>query len=226
MDGDGAARSASEWIAPLTGLRPLFGRTFEAAFARPAGFSFEPGQHVRFRSRRMEREYSMVSIPEDPELRFCIRDTGTGNFSSALASAAPGTDFSFTGPHGYFRFRPSARIPLFVATGTGIAPFVSMARAGVSGFVLLHGVRSVAELHYADVFRSAADIYVPCLSDSAFPDQTENAFSGRVTDYLERRLPEGRYDAYLCGRREMIRDATLLLDDRFPDSRVFSETFF
>lgn len=218
--------AAHRWTAGLTGLRPLSPRTFEASFARPDGFSFAPGQYVRFRTERLEREYSVVSVAEDPELRFCVRDTGTGNFSSALASSAPGTSFSFTGPHGYFRFRPSERIPLFVATGTGIAPFVAMVRSGITGFLLLHGVRSPAERYYADLLRPAADLYVACVSDSVPDEEAGDAFFGRVTDYLDRHLPEGRYDAYLCGRREMIRDVTLLLDERFPNSRVFSETFY
>ncbi len=34
------------------------------------------------------------------------------------------------------------------------------------------------------------------------------------------------YDLYLCGRQEMIRDATLMADERFPGSLVFSEFFY
>jgi ferredoxin-NADP reductase len=215
------------WTAELVARRALSRWTFEVGLRRPAGFRFAAGQHVRFRSRQLEREYSMVSGPEDDELRFCVRDVGTGQFSRTLATASIGESFSFTGPHGYFRFRPSERTPLFVATGTGIAPFVSMVRDGVAGFVLLHGVRAAAECYYADLLEPAADRYVPCLTA---PESTRTAFGevfrGRVTDCLNRHLPVDRYDAYLCGRREMIRDVTLLLDERFPDSRVFSEIFF
>lgn len=214
------------WTAELIARRALSRRTFEVGFRRPAGFSFDPGQHVRFRSRQLEREYSMVSGPEDKELRFCVRDVGTGQFSHTLVTAPPGEPFSFTGPHGYFRFRPSERMPLFVATGTGIAPFVSMVRSGVTGFVLLHGVRTAAECYYADLMEPAADRYIPCLTAPEPGTEPADIFRGRVTDYLDRHLPVERYDAYLCGRREMIRDVTLLLDERFPDSRVFTEIFF
>jgi ferredoxin-NADP reductase len=220
------AASSRIWTAELLGRDWLCRPTFEAVFSFPEGFAFEPGQHVRFRSDRLERDYSMVSAPSDRELRFCVRDTGAGNFSSTLAKATVGRGFSFSGPRGYFSFRPSARTPLFVATGTGIAPFVSMARAGVTGFILLHGVRTPEERFYRTLFRATARRYVPCISGGAAEGLPEEAFSDRVTGYLERRLPPGRYDAYLCGRGEMIRDATLLLDERFPGSRVFSETFF
>ncbi len=220
------AASSGIWTAELLGREWLFRPTFEAVFSFPEGFAFEPGQHVRFRSDRLEREYSMVSLPSDRELRFCVRDTGAGNFSSALANVPTGRVFSFTGPRGYFGFRPSARTPLFVATGTGVAPFVAMARSGVADFILLHGVRTPEERFYRTLFRKTARRYVPCVSEGAAAGLPAEAFSGRVTDYLERHLPPGRYDAYLCGRGEMIRDATLLMDERFPDSRVFSETFF
>jgi ferredoxin-NADP reductase len=48
----------------------------------------------------------------------------------------------------------------------------------------------------------------------------------RVTDFLEQKLSPGSYDFYLCGRGEMVRDATHIIDRRFPGARVFSELFF
>ena len=51
-------------------------------------------------------------------------------------------------------------------------------------------------------------------------------FHGRVTDYLRDKLPVTAYDFYLCGRREMIRDVTLLVDERFPGSHIYTEPFY
>lgn len=116
---------------------------------------------------------------------------------------------------------------VFVATGTGIAPFVSMARSGAEGFVLLHGVRTSADLYYERISRAAAGSYVPCLSrGSNVSSVRHEVFFGRVNEYIEGHLPQRRYDFYLSGRGEMIRDVTLLVDDLFPDSRVYSEIFF
>jgi ferredoxin-NADP reductase len=150
-----------------------------------------------------------------------------GQFSPVLTAAEIGRKFSFTGPYGYFTYRPSERPAVFVATGTGIAPFLSISRSGVTEFTLLHGVRTAADLHYQDFFRRTARLYVPCLSAS--PDQAgaiENGFGGRVTRYLKAYFPPGTYDFYLCGRQEMIRDVTLLVDEQFPGSLVYTETFF
>jgi hypothetical protein len=47
-----------------------------------------------------------------------------------------------------------------------------------------------------------------------------------VTDYVKGHLPVMDYDFYLCGRREMVRDMTDLIDERYSSSRVYSEIFF
>ena len=44
--------------------------------------------------------------------------------------------------------------------------------------------------------------------------------------YLKDKLPVEACDFYLCGRREMIRDATLLVDERFPGSYIYTELFY
>ncbi|MDB4443970.1 hypothetical protein N9174_01345 [bacterium] len=92
---------------------------------------------------------------------------------------------------------------------------------------LLHGVRTPSELYYESLFRTAAKGYVPCLTsvakDAPVP---ESAFYGRVTQYLQKHLPSGAYDFYLCGRQDMIRDVTFLVDERFPWSFIYTEIFY
>jgi ferredoxin-NADP reductase len=113
---------------------------------------------------------------------------------------------------------------VFVATGTGIAPFSAMALSGVSNFTLLHGVNTSDDLYYAELFRAQAAHYVPCLSEQTVPLQ--GAFQGRVTAYLEQQLPPGKYTFYLCGRQAMIHDATHLIDERFHGSKIYTEIFY
>jgi benzoate/toluate 1,2-dioxygenase reductase subunit len=219
--------SADPFTAELVHRSWLSEKTFEVELGRPSAFPFQPGQRIRFIHGTVERDYSLISAPDSPRLALCVRLVTAGRFSPILAAAGIGTLFRFTGPHGYFTFQPSPRPPVFVATGTGVAPFLSMVRAGLTGFTLLHGVRTVAELYYQSCFRTAASLYVPCLSHTppefALPS---GAYRGLVTDYLRDHLaPEG-YDFYLCGRREMVRDVTLFVDERFPESRVYTEIFY
>jgi NAD(P)H-flavin reductase len=200
--------------------------TFAIRFSRPPLFQFAPGQRVRFIQNEVERDYTPVSSPQDEGIEFLVRSVKGGVFSSALASAREGETFHFTGPQGYFCFYPSERLPVLIATGTGVAPFVSMAKTGVKGFILLHGVRRSLDLFYEALFRVTARLYVPCVS--TLRDSREGvagAFTGRVTDYLEGRLPSGAYDFYLCGKGEMIRDVIHIVDQKFPDSLIYTEPF-
>jgi ferredoxin-NADP reductase len=202
----------------------LSDKAFEIMISSPSGFEFEPGQRICLNHDDHERDYSIVSAPQEPDLTLCVRNVTGGIVSAYLSSAKIGTALSIHGPYGYFTYKPSPRAAVFVATGTGIAPFCSMARAGISDFTLLHGVRLPEDLYYADQFKQNARKYVPCLTESN--NLPAIAFQGKVTEYLERLLPSGAYDFYLCGRREMIRDATLLIDERFSDSLVYTEMFF
>jgi NAD(P)H-flavin reductase len=208
----------------LIGRRRLSEKTFEIQFRKPSSYSIQAGQRIRLCHQSIEREYTPVSAPDDPEITLCIRKVDTGNFTPILSTIPIGTRFDISDPGGYFTFKPSARPPVFVATGTGIAPFYSMARSGITGFTLLHGVDRSEELYYRSKLKSVADLYVPCISKA---HQTPSVFfRGRVTDYLQQHLPPAAYDFYLCGRREMIRDVTWLVDDRFPGSLIYSEQFY
>jgi ferredoxin-NADP reductase len=222
-----SASSANPFTAELLHRSWLSDKAFEVELSRPPSFPFQAGQRIRFIRGTAERDYSLISAPDSPRLALCVRFVAAGLFSPVLAGADIGTPFDFSGPHGYFIFQPSPRPPLFVATGTGVAPFVSMTRAGLTGFTILHGARTAAELYYQAGIRVAAGLYVPCLSDVA-PDSglPPGAYRGRVTDYLSDHLASGAYDFYLCGRREMVRDVTLLVDERFPGSRVYAEIFY
>ncbi len=207
--------------------RWLTKNAFEIELTRPASFEFKAGQTIRFIHESMERYYSLLSTPDDPTLALCVYYMPGGSFSPVLADAAIGASFGLTGPHGYFTFNPSERTPVFIATGTGIAPFVSMGRSGVTDFILIHEVELAEDLYYQDIFRKIASNYVPCLlepsSDDPLPPGT---FHGNAAGFIKKTLPPASYDFYLCGEREMTREVTLLADDRFPGSYVFKEVFF
>ena len=207
--------------------RWLSTKTFELECARPADFDFQAGQNICILYQNVERYYSPVSAPSDKSLTLCIRHVEEGLLTPFLADADIGTPLTFTGPHGYFTFKPSQRKAVFVATGTGIAPFVSMGRSGVKEFILLHGIRIAKDLYYESFLRPLAARYVPCISgDVKTAPLPEGAFGGKVLGYIKTKLPPQPYDFYLCGRQDMIRDVTLIVDAHFPESRVFTEVFY
>ena len=217
--------TTSEKIYPteIIDHRWLSNKTFEIKLGRPATFNFKPGQRISLNYKNADRDYSLASSPDESDIRLCIRYVKEGLLSRALGDAVKGTVLTFCGPHGYFTFKPSTRATIWVATGTGIAPFRSMARSGVAPDYLLHGVETASELYYTEELQPATGNYIPCLSQ---PGPSPGAFKGRVTDYLQQELAPGNYDFYLCGRREMIRDVTMLVDDQFEGSFIYTETFY
>ena len=215
---------AENYSTTLLERRRLSERAIELKLEKPPSFSFKSGQRICLAYKAVERDYSLVSVPSDPDIRLCIRLVPGGIASTALNTASIGSRFSFTGPSGYFTFKPSARPVVFIGTGTGVAPFCSMVRSGATAVTLLHGVTSTAELYYQSIFQSTTKLYVPCLSTVV--ESSGDYFQGRVTDYLNSHLAAGRYDFYLCGRREMIRDVTFLVDEKFSGSYIYSEVFY
>jgi ferredoxin-NADP reductase len=207
--------------------RKLTDNVFEIELTRPPSFEFKAGQTIRFIHETIERYYSPVSTPNDPTLTLCVYDVPQGRFSPILVRAEVGAAFRITGPHGYFTFNPSQRTPVFVATGTGIAPFVSMARSGIAGFIILHEVESAHELYYRDVFRKMASNYTPCLlAPSKAGPAGADTYYGNAAGFIKDNLPPARYDFYLCGERDMTREVTLLADEHFTGSYVFKEVFY
>ncbi|MEJ5357618.1 MAG: FAD-binding oxidoreductase [Desulfobacterales bacterium] len=220
----GAHPSGWQGSTRILSRRFLAPAVFELELERPAEFRFLPGQRLRLRREGCDRDYSIASGPGEPGLRLLIRLFPEGRMSPWLAAAAPGTAIEGSGPHGYFLFDPAGGTPVFVAAGTGVAPFRSMAAAGAAGFVLFQGARTEAELFYRSLLEPRAGRYLGCLTRER-PPRPAGTRAGRVIDALREDLPPGSYDFYLCGRGEMIRDALQVIDARFPGARVFTEAF-
>lgn len=199
--------------------------TFTLTLERPPDFHFRAGQRIRLISDGKTRDYSLIPGDRHDHLTLLIRSVADGVVSLHLSRCPLGTALDFTGPSGHFIYRPSSRPAIFIATGTGIAPFAAMGRSGMEGFVLLHGVRTVEDLYFREDLEPAAERYIPCISCRTASTPHE-AYIGRVTQYVQNHFPEGEYDFYLAGRREMIAEVFDIVDQRFPSSRVYSEIFF
>ncbi|MGE4560145.1 MAG: ferredoxin--NADP reductase [Desulfobulbus sp.] len=193
---------------------------------RPEGFEFVAGQHVTIRRQEDEREYSILSPPDADTLHFLIKRISQGRLSSVLAGLEQGDKLSMGNAKGYLIYRPTDRPIFFVGTGVGIAPFVAMAAAGVKNFTLLHGAREVSGLFFRQDLVVAAKRYIPCISGKVKPGiNVLDLHQGYVTDYVDRYIEPGAYDFYLCGSRAMIHDMTHLLDQHYPETRIYSESF-
>ena len=207
--------------------RWLSKKAFEIELSRPSSFEFKAGQTILLIHESIKKYYSLISTQNDPNLTLCLRHLPEGRLSSVLASAETGFQFKLTGPHGYFTFKPSSRKPVFMATDTGIAPFVCFARSGLTDFTLFHQAISADEFYYQSLFQEITPKYFSCLSQAPIAESSlTNLFCGKISECIRKNLRPGSYDFYLCGEREMIRDVTLLVDEIYPESRVYTEVFF
>ena len=113
----------------LAAVDPSLGdhlRVLAHRLTEPVGFL--AGQYVSIHvpGSDQKRSYSFSSAPGSDRLDFLVRDIPGGLMSEFLRTAQPGTPVEFSGPSGTFYLRDVKRPLLFLAGGTGLAPFMAM----------------------------------------------------------------------------------------------------
>ncbi len=170
--------------------------------------SFVPGQFARLRVRDFEwRDYSIASI-NGTKVRFLV-STRTGGYGSQfVAGAEPGAKTEIELPLGQYTLAHNAHRKVFIATGTGLAPFLPMFRqleleGALGGAELYFGSRTAAEditAHLAPI----PEVIVRCISRE-YP--LPGAFQGRVSGAIARLTFDAAVtDFYICGSAAMVAD--------------------
>ncbi len=206
------------------------------------GFDFTPGQFVSFTAeiagKRITRAYTIASPPEPHRValcRFelCLNLAPDGLFSHLLFGMQSGEMVEMRPPLGTFVLRQPPRDSLFIATGTGIAPFRSMLRAHLNAdspqFTLLYGARYESHLMYRAEFEDLAARFPrfrfwPTLSR---PEAGWTGRTGHVQQHLEEALDGRRdLDVYLCGLKLMVDDVRARLKTGgFDRKQIFYEKY-
>lgn len=193
-------------------------------------FVFKAGQCVNLGKvgHGVNREYSIYSGEADPYLEFVIRKVDNGIVSRSLQALVAGDAVEVDGPYGQFCLEMPMQLGthfVFVATGTGIAPFASFIRTYLKlDYQVLHGVRYLQECNQYK--HGDAKRYIGCISQDK--NHTSNdVFHGRVTDYLKQHPLDTSATYYLCGNRNMINDVyDFLRLNNINGTRIFTEVFF
>lgn len=200
--------------------------------------AFVPGQFLSlthtFGDDEITRAYSIASPPDGHRFALCANLVDSGYFSPFLFSLTPGKEIDFKGPYGAFILRRPVSDSIFVATGTGIAPFRSIIHAKLREhaghrFTLIFGVRHEYGLLYHDEFLALAREsnnfdYRPTLTR---PPDSWTGRKGRVQQHALDLLGERRdMDVYICGLREMVDDMRSNLKERGLDrKRIIYEKY-
>lgn len=171
----------------------------------------------------INREYSIYSGVNENYLEFLIREVEGGIVSPALAQLKQGDEVTLTGPFGEFcidNLNLNDRNFLFIASGTGIAPFHSFIRTFPNiKYTILHGIRNEDERYDSESY--LPESYKPCISKPI-----ELSKSERVTDKLGK-IDLSDKTIFLCGNKMMISDSLAIIRrSNLSGDRVFTETFF
>jgi ferredoxin-NADP reductase len=215
--------------------------------ALEAPFPFEPGQYATLGlmgpEKLIQRPMSISSSADDlSEYEFFIRLVEHGGLTPLMWERSVGDPINIKGPKGKFLLQPDGRRCLFVASGTGLAPFISMietlrGRNQAREIVLLHGVSYDYDLAWREELTELANDessllrYVGTVSrPQACPDWT--GCTGRVETILPGQLDEHGMTAdnttmYLCGNPEMVSAVEEIAAERgFPPEQVRKELYW
>ena len=195
--------------------------------------SFRAGQFVRIGIEpALVRAFSFVNPPQDPVLEFYGIVVPQGPLSPRLARLQPGDRLLVaSNPAGFLVLSevPDCETLWLVATGTGIAPFLSILRTGAPWqrfrhVVLVHAVRHARELVYQEVVGQIRQRNENIFRYVSFVSRENRA--GSLAGRVPAAMRDGRLEAaagvpldsrshvMLCGNPAMLRDAQAALIER------------
>ena len=194
---------------------------------------FEAGQFVRIAldigGERIARPFSFVNAPDDAVLEFYGVIVPQGPLSPPLARLKTGEPlFIADNPSGFLVLSevPAAEDLWLLATGTGIAPFLSILRTATPWeryrrLILVHAVRHANELVYGDlILQLTAQRLQLTYLRMVSREELSESLQGRIPAAIQ----DGRLEAaagapiapersqfMLCGNPGMLKDAAAAL---------------
>ncbi|MBU2488636.1 MAG: 2Fe-2S iron-sulfur cluster binding domain-containing protein [Proteobacteria bacterium] len=213
----------------------------------PTEMNFKPGQYVQLlvppykgSPESVSRAYSIASGPEDKSsVSLVITRVPQGLATTWVHDIlAEGDEIELSGPYGKFHLRDTDAEMIMVATGSGLAPILSillqMALAKSHRKATLYfGTKTTGDLFYTDQLKELEGRlpgfrFVPVLSN--VPEgETWDGETGMVTDPIKRKLEkeggEGK-EAYLCGNPFMINAAVkMFMEYGISEDKIFYDKF-
>jgi len=193
-------------------------RAFRLKLLNPTRLAFEAGQfvivHVPKNGSVVKRSYSIASPPhEEGVIELCIQHVEGGIASTFFWHTKEGTPVTISGPHGRFTLKkPLTYQPVFVSTGTGVAPFRSMIQhlfhLNISHDVwLFAGYRYEHAILYEAEFRALASLrhhfhYFPTVSRpkewTGEVGHVQQIVQKHIRTYTDKEI-------YVCGFLEIVK---------------------
>ncbi len=189
-------------------------------------FSFVAGQviSIALDADEQPRMYSIASGTQDDEVWILYNIKPDGALTPEMSKLETGNTIYISAPEG--NFYGTAKPSVWIASGTGIAPFVSMWRSGLKkDKVLIHGGRFLHSFYFEEEFKDVmGGDYIRCCSQ----ESGEGIYHGRLTQWLKEQhsLPIDR-KYYLCGSAEMVVETRdILIEKEIPYENIVAEIYF
>jgi len=195
----------------------------------------------------VERPYSIASAPGEHFLEFFVELVPAGQFTPRLWEMRPGANILIRRRIvGQFTLDRSVKRHLFLATVTGMAPFISMLRTqlterergafGSDQFVLIHGASHASEFgpylgELEELSRDGWLTYVPTVS-RPWDEANWSGETGRVEDVMRKHADRLNFDrtnavAYACGHPRMVDNVKGILTRAcFARDQIMEEEYF
>ena len=187
---------------------------------------FAPGQFARLRVADWEwRDYSIAGL-DGAKVRLLISTKTGGHGSQFVIGAEPGTKTQIELPLGHYALAHNPHRKVFIATGTGLAPFLPMFQqlerdGALNRAELYFGCRTAAE----DItlqFDPMPALVVRCVSREEPPP---GGFKGRVSEAIvSLAFDAACTDFYVCGAAAMVADCREVLERRGA-RRIYIESY-
>lgn len=179
---------------------------YDLKFRKPENFDFKPGQYltVRFNynGEVLPRAFSISSSPTEDHIMFTIKKEG--RVSGKLGEIDIGSEIEARGPFGLFNLDENFKSVVFIAGGTGIAPFRSMVKYILDkdldiNIKLFYSARTEKDLLFKDEFEkinSEKFSFVPAVTR----DENFKGFKGRIDlNFLKENINNFNSLFYICG---------------------------
>ena len=209
----------------ITSIRKWSDKTFSFTTTRPQDFEFENGEFVtlglRHEGKLIARAYSIVSTNDADHLEFLSIHVPDGPLTSRLVNVREGegvlVNSKTTGSLTLKYILPGRNLYM-LATGTGVAPFISLIRdpalyTHYEKLVLVHTVRTQMELAYREEIEALSSdrlLYVPTVTREPF-ETTQRVTDLFLTGALFTKLgiPEADPEldrVMICGNPHMLQE--------------------
>ena len=184
----------ADWVSGKVTKVEYWTDALFSLYVRAPVHPFTAGQFTKLGleidGERVQRAYSYVNAPGNPDLEFYLVTVPEGKLSPRLAALKPGDEVLVVSEAaGFFVLEevPDCDTLWMLATGTALGPYLSILQEGkdlerFNNLVLVHAVRYAADLSYLPLMRELEQRYAGKLRIQTVVSRetVEGSLTGRV----------------------------------------------